>query len=398
MTYFAIGIALILALVIVRLVSQHREERETWESREQSLIKKAQRSESSHHREIRRLLDALPDPFFSISQDRKFIRLNTPAAELFKNRDLHGRSIRQIFLDADILEIIDESFESSSRLSRTVILSPNSSFSTQQKTSHWAIEVHPVSLQTDQIEIQLMMRDITGSVIADQVRQDFIANASHELRTPLSIISGYLENLTEKDGLDQKPIAKKMLGTMSQHVDRINRIVDDMLMISRLESAKEGKLRIENFKLSDCVRDIADRLDLVIKNQKATITEDLSDITLNGDFYYWTQLLFNLVENALKQNPNTPIEIKISALQNKHNTVITITDNGIGIPRGDLAFIFKRFYRVEKDHSQNKVKGTGLGLSIVKRAVEAHGGNITVSSSPGVETTFTIETPVKKTK
>ena len=396
MTYFAFSLALILVLILVRLVSQHKEDIKIWQTREQMLTKEVQKSESRHQREIRKLLDALPDPFFSISHDSKIIRLNTPAANIFQDRDLDGRSIRQIFLDADIIEIIEKAIKSKSHLSRTLLLSPNSPFSTQQKHSHWAVEVHPVSLQADQVEIQLIMRDITASVVADEIRQDFVANASHELRTPLSIISGYLENLTDEGGLDQKSVAEKMLATMSRHVDRINRIVDDMLMISKLESNDSAPLRIENFSLSACVRDIIDRLDLVIKKQDASVIEDISDITLNGDFYYWTQLLFNLVENALKQNPNTPVEVKISAVQQKYNTIISVTDNGIGIPRDDLAFVFKRFYRVEKDHSQNQVKGTGLGLSIVKRAVEAHGGSITVSSSPGVETTFTIEIPNKR--
>lgn len=394
MTYFAFGLALILALIIVRLVSQRKEDTAIWKSKEQALVNATQELDRSHQRETRRLLDALSDPFFSISQDSKIIRHNTPAALFFKDRDLNGRSIRQIFLDAPIIEIIDKTIETRSHLSRTIILSPNSPFSTQRKPSHWAVEVHPVSLQTDQIEIQFIMRDITASVLTDQIRQDFVANASHELRTPLSIISGYLENLTDEGGLNNKPLAENMLSVMSRHVDRINRIVDDMLMISQLESAESGPLKTENFKLSSCVRDIIDRLDLVIKNQNATIIEDISDIDLNGDFFYWTQLLFNLVENALKQNPDIPIEIKISATQSEQQTVISVTDNGIGIPQSDLAFIFKRFYRVEKDHSQNRVKGTGLGLSIVKRAVEAHGGSITASSNPGVETSFTIEVPI----
>lgn len=292
--------------------------------------------------------------------------------------------------------MIDEAIAAGTPLSGTLQFSPNSPFSASQRgqISHWHVLINPVSVRTDHVEIQLLMRDITVSSAADQVRQDFVANASHELRTPLSIISGYLENLTDEGGLDHKPMAEKMLATMSRHVGRINRLVEDMLVISKLESDDSVPLKIEGFSLADCVADIVERLDLAIKKQKATVETDVAGITLHGDVFYWAQLLFNLVDNALKQNATSPLQIKIMARQNREGgTTITVSDNGIGIPRDDLPFIFKRFYRVEKHHSQNQVKGTGLGLSIVKRAVEAHGGTITATSTPGVETAFIITLP-----
>lgn len=396
MIFVALGIALILAIALIRQNAKHRESTEAWKIWEKSALAESKKSASTHRREIRRLLDALPDPFFSISHDRKIVRHNSPAGQIFKDRELDGRSIRQVFLEPSLISLIDESITSGKPLSRTLRFSSNSPFSKDESTSHWNIEIKPVSLQSDQIEVQLLMRDITPSVVADQVRQDFVANASHELRTPLSIISGYMENLTDEGGLDHKPIAEKMLATMSRHVDRINRIVEDMLVISKLESNEAAPLKLEKFSLSACVKDIVERLDLVIKNQNATVIQDVPDIHLSGDLFYWTQLLFNLVENALKQNSESPVEVKITASQTSQTTIIEVSDNGIGIPRKDLHFIFKRFYRVEKHHSQNQVKGTGLGLSIVKRAVEAHGGTITATSIPGVETCFQIQIPTKQ--
>jgi len=396
MIFVALGIALILAIALIRQNAKHRESTEAWKIWEKSALAESKKSASTHRREIRRLLDALPDPFFSISHDRKIVRHNSPAGQIFKDRELDGRSIRQVFLEPSLISLIDESITSGKPLSRTLRFSSNSPFSKDESTSHWNIEIKPVSLQSDQIEVQLLMRDITPSVVADQVRQDFVANASHELRTPLSIISGYMENLTDEGGLDHKPIAEKMLATMSRHVDRINRIVEDMLVISKLESNEAAPLKLEKFSLSACVKDIVERLDRVSKNQNATVIQDVPDIHLSGDLFYWTQLLFNLVENALKQNSESPVEVKITASQTSQTTIIEVSDNGIGIPRKDLHFIFKRFYRVEKHHSQNQVKGTGLGLSIVKRAVEAHGGTITATSIPGVETCFQIQIPTKQ--
>ncbi|HEX2751128.1 MAG TPA: sensor histidine kinase, partial [Verrucomicrobiales bacterium] len=101
---------------------------------------------------------------------------------------------------------------------------------------------------------------------------------------------------------------------------------------------------------------------------------------------------FNLIENALKENQPGSLVIGVKFTRENDESVITIRDNGVGIPRADLPFIFKRFYRVAKHHSQ-KIKGTGLGLSIVRRAVEAHQGTITVDSTLGLETIFTIRLP-----
>ena len=108
--------------------------------------------------------------------------------------------------------------------------------------------------------------------------------------------------------------------------------------------------------------------------------------TLQGDRFYWTQTLFNLVENALKQNPHKDLRIEVNSEETCKNINISVIDNGVGIPSADLPYIFRRFYRVEKHHSQLQIKGTGLGLSIVKRAIEAHHGTITVTAVPGQET------------
>ena len=104
-------------------------------------------------------------------------------------------------------------------------------------------------------------------------------------------------------------------------------------------------------------------------------------------------MLFNLVENALKQNPRSGLRIEIGCKAVGEEVEIWVTDNGVGIPSADLPHIFRRFFRVEKHHSQQEIKGTGLGLSIVKRAIEAHGGTIGVTSVPGSETKFRIIVP-----
>ena len=162
------------------------------------------------------------------------------------------------------------------------------------------------------------------------------------------------------------------------------------------ESGEAAALKLEPFKFRSCIHDILERLESVISHQQADVHVTMPEETLriNGDRFYWTQVLFNLVENALKQNPHRGLRIEIGCIRQPHGVRIWVADNGVGIPSADLPHIFRRFYRVEKHHSQQEIKGTGLGLSIVKRAIEAHGGTIGVTSVPGQDTRFFIDLPL----
>ncbi|MBC8126807.1 MAG: HAMP domain-containing histidine kinase, partial [Gloeobacteraceae cyanobacterium ES-bin-144] len=195
--------------------------------------------------------------------------------------------------------------------------------------------------------------------------------------------------------LDDPEMTRRFLSIMRKHAERISRIVEDMLVISRLESGEANSLKVEPFRFRSCINDILERLESVIRSQNAEMHVIMPDesLIIHGDRFYWTQVLFNLVENALKQNPHPGLRVEIGCEENNTHHQIWIADNGIGIPSADLPHIFRRFYRVEKHHSQREIKGTGLGLSIVKRAIEAHGGTISVTSTPGRETKFHITTP-----
>jgi signal transduction histidine kinase len=240
-----------------------------------------------------------------------------------------------------------------------------------------------------------IIRDVTSEHQAEQIRKDFVANASHELRTPLSIISGYLENLLDDHMVDDPVTTRRFLSVMRKHADRISRIVEDMLVISRLESGEAAALSIEPFRFRSCIHDVLERLESVIRNQRAEIHVVMpdEDLEFRGDRFYWTQVLFNLVENALKHNLHPGLRVEIGCVLESGMFRIWVADNGIGMPSADLPHIFRRFYRVGKHHSQQEIKGTGLGLSIVKRAVEAHGGTIQVTSVPGRDTRFLIAVP-----
>jgi len=346
-----------------------------------------------------RLLDALGDAFLIVDSQANILFANSAAQELFRGRVLTGRPVREAFLDPRLAEALLRCLETGEPVRSRVVLpqqtSPLGDLETRGNNA-WIIDAAQLSDTPDgNPNTRVVIRDVTSEYQLDQIRKDFVANASHELRTPLAIINGYLENLLDEGMIEDTEMAKRFLTVMKKHTERISRIVEDMLVISRLESGEASAIKIEPFKLRLCVKDVLERLESVVRSQQADVSMHLHDdeVTLQGDRFYWTQVLFNLVENALKQNPYKDLKVEVGSSESGDNILIWVKDNGIGIPSADLPHIFRRFYRVEKHHSQLEVKGTGLGLSIVKRAVEAHHGTISVTSVPGVETKFLMTIP-----
>lgn len=258
-------------------------------------------------------------------------------------------------------------------------------------TRHYLVEASPLPAKAER-GVWIMVDDVTEQTVTEQIRRDFVANASHELRTPLTLINGYIESL--QSGVVRDEAGRtRCLSVMEKHGKRILRIIEDLLTISRLENGASA-LTLETFNVGACVQDALDHLAPLLEGRDIRIELDFPPEggSLRGDRFYWDQVFANLVENAIKENPNPGLVIRVRGEWRPDGCVLTVSDNGIGIPAHDLPFVFKRFYRGHKHHSP-EIKGTGLGLSIVRRSVEAHGGTIDLASTPGVETRFTIKLP-----
>ena len=348
------------------------------------------------------LLNALTDSFILIDAHGDILFANDTTTELVAGRLVDGRNIKEVLLDSRLRRAIEKSLASGRQEIERVVIpqqsSPGGIAETRTETA-WLVDAAPLDRNTKKTVTRVVIRDVSTENQTEQVRKDFVANASHELRTPLSIINGYLENMVEGE-IDDPAFLQRSLIIMQKHGDRLARIVEDMLVISRLESGESATLNLSPFLFSDCVQDVIDRLEPVISEQSAQIQLQIEDekLSLLGDRFYWTQVFFNLIENALKQNAKQALTLEVgSKLKADGGITLWISDNGVGIPNSDLPYIFKRFYRVEKHHNQDSVKGTGLGLSIVKRAIEAHQGTISVSSVPGQKTSFSIQLPSSMT-
>jgi two-component system, OmpR family, phosphate regulon sensor histidine kinase PhoR len=244
-------------------------------------------------------------------------------------------------------------------------------------------------------QLLLILSDISKIKKLEKVRTDFVANVSHELKSPLGAILGYVETIMDEPHLENET-RKKYLEVVYKNGIQLDAIIDDLLILSQLESDK--KLLVSRFKPGKLILDIIELFAEKIKGQKLIIVNDLIDQTIEmvADKGKIQRLMINLLDNAIKYSKLNG-QIDLSLVKDNDQIVFVVKDNGIGIPIMEQERIFERFYRVDKARSNN-IQGTGLGLSIVKHIVDLHSGSITFTSKRNVGSTFTVSIPENLTE
>jgi two-component system, OmpR family, phosphate regulon sensor histidine kinase PhoR len=262
-------------------------------------------------------------------------------------------------------------------------------------TSKLAVQIHPYG----QGKKLLLSNDVTGREAAEFMRRDFVANVSHEIRTPLTVLSGFVETLQSLD-LDDVERAK-YLGFMSQQTQRMQSLVSDLLILSRLEGSpsplSDTWVNADEL-LNSCELEAKSlKLEMSLKNSKSCTDDNLvfdvqSNIELAGSHAELLSAMCNLVNNAVRY---TPVEGRISItfrLHEKGGVSFTVVDTGSGISPEHLPRLTERFYRVDTSRSRES-GGTGLGLAIVKHVVQRHGGELQISSTLGKGSSFGFTLP-----
>ncbi len=225
------------------------------------------------------------------------------------------------------------------------------------------------------------------------VRQEFFSNVSHELKTPLTSIRGYLE-LIENNMVANEAMKKDFLSRIKKETINMTSLINDILMISRLET-KEAEVILSEVRLAPLVKDVCVSLEPLAKEYQISINTNCRPLTIYANTQQLRELFNNLIINAIKYNkPNGKVDVTITSEQEE--IIIIVEDTGVGIPEDAKLRIFERFYRVDKGRSK-KVGGTGLGLSIVKHIVNYYGGSIEVQTKIMEGTRFTIRLPKKPT-
>jgi two-component system phosphate regulon sensor histidine kinase PhoR len=240
--------------------------------------------------------------------------------------------------------------------------------------------------------VLMILHDTTRVRELEHTRREFVANVSHELRTPLSLIKGGVETL--KSGAKDEPkTCAKFLDIIDRHTDRLIFLIEDLLTLSKLEGS-QALLNFETVSISTVVNEVLGDLAPRAEARDVTLTNEVSAaILVRADFDRLQQVLYNLVDNAIKYG-RIAGHVKVSAqrLSTTNWVEVAVEDDGPGIPPDAAARVFERFYRVDSARSREQ-GGTGLGLSIVKHIVQAHGGAVSLDSALGQGARFRFTLP-----
>ncbi|MDH7482708.1 MAG: ATP-binding protein [Armatimonadota bacterium] len=249
----------------------------------------------------------------------------------------------------------------------------------------------PVSDEGGQIiGVVLGLHDVTEIRMLAEVRKDFVANVSHELRTPVAAIRAIVGAL--QSGAKEDPeVLERFVNSLDSETERLSLLLADLLNISELESGKRKPQR-SNVLVRELVEQAVENLSEKALQYEVSVKINVPhEMQMYVDKRQMHQVLINLIDNAIKYTPEKG-SVEISASETNEDWILSVSDTGVGIPPAHIDRIFERFYRVDKARSR-QLGGTGLGLSIVQDIVQAHGGRISVESTVGVGSTFTIAIP-----
>ncbi len=259
----------------------------------------------------------------------------------------------------------------------------------RMETGDYSVRVHTRS--RDEVgRLAAAFNRMSGELeTLEQSRRDLVANVSHELKTPIAAIRAHLENIL--DGVERAE--PDTLAVMLGQVERLGRLVDQLLELSKLESG-EVPLRLDALPLRPLVDQLLAEMTIASAGRRLALANEVdADLpTVLADRERLHQVLFNLVDNAIRFTPDGG-SVTVRARADGGAVVVSVVDTGTGIAPEHLPRLFERFYRV--DHGRARLDGgTGIGLAIARSAVEAHGGTISATSEPGLGSTFTFDLPV----
>ncbi|AMM95289.1 histidine kinase [Peribacillus simplex] len=355
-----------------------------------NLTKKLQESQSSTEGERRKLssvLSNMTDGVISTDRRGRVNLINEPAAQLLNvSREtvmnqpiIEVLGLEEEFKFEDLLEERESVILDYSKKNRPFILRGN--FSVIQKETGFVNGLITV------------LHDITEQEKIEGERREFVANVSHELRTPLTTMRSYLEALAEGAWKDEE-IAPSFLSVTQNETERMIRLVNDLLQLSKMDS-KDYRLKTGWVNFNKFYDHIIDRFEMT-KNDDITFKRDVPKeayfVDIDEDKI--TQVLYNVISNSLKYSPEGG-QVTFRVRASDGFIIVSITDQGVGIPKNVIDKIFDRFYRVDKARSRN-LGGTGLGLAIAKEMVVAHGGKIWAESVDGKGTTVFFTLPYEQ--
>ncbi|MEW6052101.1 MAG: ATP-binding protein [Candidatus Zixiibacteriota bacterium] len=334
------------------------------------------------------VLASMIEGVIAVDADERVMNLNRAAAQLLRvpPEATLGRTIQEVVRNTELQKLMSRTLASRAPVEGEFILTEH---------GEQFIQVHGAQLPESEGKnpgAVIVLHDITALRRLENLRRDFVANVSHELKTPITSIKGFVETL--RDGaVEHAEDARRFLGIIEKHVDRLNNIIEDLLTLSRIEQGTErAEILLEDGDVCEVLRGARD-LCLVKATEKRLTLEVRCDTSLRVRLNpaLLEQAVVNLIDNAVKYSePDRRISISASEMEGR--ITIEIRDEGCGVAAEHLSRLWERFYRVDRARSRSQ-GGTGLGLAIVKHIALAHGGNVSVDSIPGQGSTFRIHLP-----
>ncbi|WML58294.1 cell wall metabolism sensor histidine kinase WalK [Neobacillus sp. PS2-9] len=352
-------------------------------------LQEAQAMTEGERRKLSSVLSYMTDGVIATDRKGRVILINEPAAKLLNVS-------RETVLSQPIVSLLNlddtNTFEDLLEEKDSLILD----YSTKSERYFLRANFSVIQKETGFVNgLIAVLHDITDQEKIDAERREFVANVSHELRTPLTTMRSYLEALADGAWQDEE-IAPDFLEVTRTETERMIRLVNDLLQLSKMDST-DYRLTIEWVNFVDFYHRIIDRFEMT-KEQNVTFKRKLPNhaIFIEIDEDKMTQVLYNIISNALKYSPEGG-QVTFSIKEEENRIIVSVKDQGVGIPKENIGKIFDRFYRVDKARTR-KLGGTGLGLAIAKEMVNAHGGSIWASSEEGKGTTIAFSLPYERSE
>jgi two-component system phosphate regulon sensor histidine kinase PhoR len=345
-------------------------------------LAKSSEPQKSPHRILIDILKTMREGVIIVAEDTRIIASNQAAYDAFARRNgaLETKRLSEVIRDLSVHEAFRRALveQQSSEINFEVLTGEKRSFD---------VHIAPVEIEGAPNAVGIFY-DTTQIERLEKIRQEFLSNVSHELRTPLTSILAFVETL-EDGAIEDRENNLRFLGVIRKNAERMHRLIDDILELSSIEA---GKINVEpkQVNLSKMIEEVFMNLAGRARERKIKLKNEVAaDVLVYADAIRLEQMLTNLVDNAVKFNRENGC-VRISHRQNETHDLISVEDAGEGISSEHLGRIFERFYRTDKARSR-EIGGTGLGLAIVKHLARLHGGEVSVTSTVGKGSIFTIE-------
>ncbi len=330
---------------------------------------------------IRTVVDTISDGIILLNEHKEIVDYNRKIVDIFHPaEDKRYRRIASLYYNEDWLRVIGKAYRTEGRQEYTMNLFDKP----------YRMVMNKIELSDGETGLLIVLRDMTASYMAEKMRREFSANVSHELKTPLTSISGFAEMIA--NGMYQKPDDVKLFGSrIVNESQRMLTLIDTIMHLSRIEET-ETTITWKTVSMDSLVRYAADLIEPQAKAKGVTISVDAEPLYTYGNAALLSELVMNLLDNAVKYNKEGGSVHAILQPEGEDKLSLTISDNGIGIPKEKQDRVFERFYRAEESRNKS-TGGSGLGLAICKHIVEKHKGTLSMTSEEGKGTTFTVILP-----